>query len=196
MKELLAPAFHELVIDRSRFVCLAQPIETPEQARQQLKEWKAYYLGANHVVHAFVVGQLSSQVTGYSDDGEPPGTAGRPLMDVIAGSGISGILVGVVRYFGGVKLGTGGLVKAYQACGKELLPLLKTREWELREVLNLCLSYSSHQALLHYLESSPHTLKGAQYDSEVTVTLEVLVEKKQELERWLQDQIKKPVTWL
>lgn len=187
MRELLAAAKTELVIERSRFLCLAQPVQSPEEARAWLKTWKSEHPSASHVVHAFIVGKPGSQTTGYSDDGEPPGTAGRPLMDVLAGSSLGNLIWGVVRYFGGVKLGTGGLVQAYQECGKALMPLLESREWKQREALTLTLEYSAYETLKRHLAGTEHQISAETFGEKVELQLEVLSSEKKPLEVFLQN---------
>lgn len=122
MRILLAPAQAELVVQRSRFLGLLEPVDQPERARILLKEAKSRYSDASHVVHAFRTGAEGSETQGCSDDGEPPGTAGRPVLDVLrGGEGGGDSLLLVVRWFGGTKLGTGGLVKAYGDTAKAVL---------------------------------------------------------------------------
>ena len=117
MKVLLEESKAEIVIKNSRFISEVFPVETQAQAREKLHEVKQKYFDATHVVHAFSVG-LKSETFGMSDDGEPSGTAGRPVLDVLKGSGITNILLTVTRYFGGTLLGTGGLVHAYSESAK------------------------------------------------------------------------------
>jgi len=107
MRILGAPAQVELVFQKSRFLGLLEPATDAEQARTRLKEVKAQYTGASHVVHAFRTGPEGAETLGCSDDGEPPGTAGRPVLEVLKGSGGTNCLLLVVRWFGGTKLGTG-----------------------------------------------------------------------------------------
>ena len=98
----------------------AIPCQKQDEARAILKAQKEKYADATHVVHAFVLGK-AGEVMGMSDDGEPSGTAGRPVLDVLRGSGATDIMLTVTRWFGGTLLGTGGLVKAYGGAAKELL---------------------------------------------------------------------------
>lgn len=98
----------------------AIPCQKQEDARLILKAQKEKYSDSTHVVHAFIVGK-SGELMGMSDDGEPGGTAGRPVLDVLKGSGATDFIVTVTRWFGGTLLGTGGLVKAYGGSAKELL---------------------------------------------------------------------------
>ena len=98
----------------------AIPCQKQDEARAILKAQKEKYADATHVVHAFMLGK-AGEVMGMSDDGEPSGTAGRPVLDVLRGSGATDIMLTVTRWFGGTLLGTGGLVKAYGGAAKELL---------------------------------------------------------------------------
>lgn len=111
MKVLVQNETTETVIKNSRFISEAFIVTNQADARERLRQQKIRYSDATHVCHAFIVGP-NAETSGMSDDGEPSGTAGRPMLDVIKGSGITNILVTVTRYFGGTLLGTGGLVHA------------------------------------------------------------------------------------
>jgi uncharacterized YigZ family protein len=120
MRILSSPGSAELNIKNSRFIAEAFIVGTQEEARALIKAQKERYADATHVVHAFVIGP-SGGILGCSDDGEPSGTAGRPVLDVLKGSGLTNALVTVTRWFGGTLLGTGGLVKAYGDSAKAVL---------------------------------------------------------------------------
>ncbi len=119
----------EGVILHSRFITTAAPAATTEAARAFIAEMRAEFADASHNCYAFVAGPpgATGQI-GMSDDGEPGGTAGRPMLAVLLGSGIGDIAVVVTRYFGGTKLGTGGLVRAYSGGVKEVLKALPVQE--------------------------------------------------------------------
>lgn len=139
MTNLLYPvkfAEEELEIKKSKFISLLYPFKTEDEIKAQLKELGAIHKKANHVVYAFAVGSGRNYNKGMSDDGEPSGTAGKPVLSVLEGGKYTNILIAVVRYFGGIKLGTGGLVKAYSEAAslaikkgafKELLELIKVK---------------------------------------------------------------------
>lgn len=110
----------ELVVKNSRFINELFICESQSAARDLIKSQKEKYQDASHVCHAFVIGN-NAEVLGMSDAGEPSGTAGRPMLDVLKGSGITNIVLTVTRYFGGTLLGTGGLVKAYGDCAKTVI---------------------------------------------------------------------------
>lgn len=102
----------EIVEKKSRFIAQVFPVETEEEVLQILEETRKKYWDARHNCYAFVLG-AGGEVTRCSDDGEPSGTAGRPILEVLTGRGLRNVLVIVTRYFGGTLLGTGGLVRAY-----------------------------------------------------------------------------------
>ncbi len=118
-----AGASCEIERSRSRFLAELVPVASAERAREVLRETKARFPDATHVVHAFVVGPARS-VLGSSDDGEPSGTAGRPVLDVLKGSGITNAILTVTRWFGGALLGTGGLVRAYGDAARACIALV------------------------------------------------------------------------
>jgi len=117
----------EIEVKKSRFIGKGYPINSPEEGRELLKLLKQEFSDSRHVCYGFVWGKNSTHM-GMGDDGEPNGTAGRPILEVIKGSGIENILVAVIRYFGGIKLGTGGLVKAYTDIAKLVVESIETVE--------------------------------------------------------------------
>lgn len=125
MDVLIKQVQTELVINNSRFINELFICDSQSSARDLIKAQKEKYQDATHVCHAFVIGE-NAEVLGMSDAGEPSGTAGRPMLDVLKGSGITNIVLTVTRYFGGTLLGTGGLVKAYGDCAKSAVE--KARE--------------------------------------------------------------------
>ncbi len=124
---LAAPAHHELVVKKSRFIACVEPVAGREQALARVAQLKAEHPEARHVCWALLAGGQSAA----NDDGEPGGTAGRPMLEVLRHQDLQGVLATVVRYFGGIKLGAGGLVRAYtdavaQALlGVDKIPLVK-----------------------------------------------------------------------
>ena len=127
MLRLRRPTRAELVVRRSRFLSEATPVVSPEAARELWRERKRTYTNGGHIVFAFVCGPQGG-VMGCSDDGEPSGTAGRPVLEVLKSSGITDILLTVARWYGGVKLGTGGLVRAYTESAQLALADAQTSE--------------------------------------------------------------------
>lgn len=118
----------EIEIDRSRFIASASPAFTVEEARSFIQQIRHEFPDATHHVPGFLIGSGTSVIAHCSDDGEPSGTAGRPILVVLQGSGLGDIVVVVTRYYGGIKLGTGGLVKAYTQATQEVLKILPRAE--------------------------------------------------------------------
>ncbi|MDH4394997.1 MAG: YigZ family protein [Limnobacter sp.] len=124
---ILTPAHSELIVKKSRFIGCVQPVPDRSTAKQIVESLWAQHPGAAHVCWALMAGGQSAAV----DDGEPSGTAGRPMLDVLRHQDLEGVLATVVRYFGGVKLGAGGLVGAYTDCiaqallNADKIPILK-----------------------------------------------------------------------
>ena len=127
MKALVSASPFTLIVKNSRFIAELLTADSAEVARTLLTTQREKYPDASHVVHALAVGPTAG-VLGCSDDGEPAGTAGRPVLEVLKGSGITDVLLTVTRWFGGTKLGTGGLVKAYGDAAKGVLATAVTRE--------------------------------------------------------------------
>jgi len=136
---------------RSRFVATAFYLDSIESVKAEIKQMRQKHKDASHVVHAFAYGKLHSLITGMSDDGEPKGTAGRPVLDSILGRSITNVLVMVVRYFGGTLLGTGGLVQAYGKSAQQALDELQLRELYDCQTVTIDCSYDSHRALMRLL---------------------------------------------
>ena len=114
-------------IKNSRFLSELIPCTSQAQAREIIKEQKKKYADSTHVVHAFVVGN-GAEICGMSDDGEPSGTAGRPVLDVLKGKNCTNVILTVTRWFGGTLLGTGGLVKAYSGGAKQVLEVAEEQK--------------------------------------------------------------------
>lgn len=166
-------------VDRgSRFLGLCAPVDTVEAARGFLEDVRRRHPDASHHVHAFAVGHGASVTHGMSDDGEPSGTAGRPVLAVVQGCGWGDLIVVVVRWFGGTKLGTGGLVRAYTKAAQEVLAVTPpTRRVETRTVI-VRLPYerydSCRDALRRAGEEEPDNavdVVGETFGAEATLTL-------------------------
>lgn len=126
------PGSAELSIKRSTFLARVHPFDDATRAKPLVQELRAEHFKARHVAWAFVIGSLGKLALRYSDDGEPSGTAGRPILGLIQKRNHTNTFVTVVRYYGGVKLGSGGLTRAYSGAAKHALeattwePLLST----------------------------------------------------------------------
>ncbi|WP_406609986.1 YigZ family protein [Agarivorans sp. JK6] len=149
----------EELIKRSRFISLIIPVANRQQAQQQLEEIKQLHPQARHHCWAFVAGHPNdSQCLGFSDDGEPSGTAGKPMLAQLQGSGLGQILAVVVRYSGGIKLGTGGLVKAYGGGVQQALKLVESERVVACGECSLEFDYA-YTAQVESMLERPHVVK-------------------------------------
>jgi uncharacterized YigZ family protein len=159
----------ELIVVNSRFITSIAFTPTVEEAKAFLASVRAEMPDATHHVYAFRVGHGNSVIEGMSDDGEPSGTAGPPVLAVLRGSEIGDITIVITRYFGGTKLGTGGLVRAYgdsARTGLDSLPV--TRKIE-KQVLALDLPYSFYQPVKRLIEQHEGSIDEEDFAGEVTV---------------------------
>jgi len=159
----------ELTVRRSRFLAEATPVDSVEAARELWRERKRTYAGCNHVVYAFVCGPQGG-VMGCSDDGEPSGTSGRPVLEVLKGSGITNVLLTVTRWFGGIKLGTGGLVRAYTESAQLALADPPTAELVPLTHFTLALSYLHYETVRRKFAEFAAEITAEEFAAGVTLT--------------------------
>lgn len=160
----------EIVEKKSRFIATLRPIASEEEAAQFLTEIRKKYWDARHHCSAFVLGERGD-LTRCSDDGEPSGTAGRPMLDVLTGEGLTGCMAVVTRYFGGTLLGTGGLVRAYGGAVREGLKncVLLTCIEGVRLVISS--DYTDLGKIQYILGEEKATQENTEYTDRVTSTV-------------------------
>lgn len=162
-----------LTIKGSRFIAQAQPASTPGESRAAIEAVKAAHPDAAHVVYAFRVGGHASEEYGMSDAGEPKGTAGRPTLEVLKGSAVADVVLTTVRYFGGTKLGTGGLVRAYTEAAQAVLEKLPTRLLVAQVAARLTVTYEYLDPVQHTLSEHGAELLEEEYAERVAVRFRV-----------------------
>ena len=167
----------EIVEKKSRFIATVRPIETEEEAVAFVNEMKMKYWDARHNCSAFVIGSRQ-EVTRCSDDGEPAQTAGRPMLDVLLREGITNVAVVVTRYFGGVLLGTGGLVRAYQSATQAGLAASKIIEKRQGKKLIIHTDYNGLGKLQYLFGQQKTAILDTEYAADVVLTILVPVEQK------------------
>ena len=145
-------AFTEQIIKGSRFLSELFPVSSQNEVREKIKAQKQKYPDATHVCHAFICGK-NAEIMGMSDDGEPGGTAGRPMLDVLKGSGATNLLVTITRWFGGTLLGTGGLVHAYGDGVKNVLAAAEFEELVEKSDFSLLCDYQQYQIVKKIFEN-------------------------------------------
>lgn len=166
----------EIVEKKSRFIATVRPVSTEEEAVAFIEEMKKKYYDARHNCSAFVIGE-KGQLTRSSDDGEPSGTAGRPMLEVLLGSEIRNVCAVVTRYFGGTLLGTGGLVRAYSGVLKEALALCETVKQQYGVKLRIKTDYNGVGKLQYILATRHIEVMESEYAADVTMTVMVPIEE-------------------
>ncbi len=166
------PGESEFQEKKSRFISLCLPVDDAEQVRGLLKETRNAHPQSRHVVWAYIIGDARS-VFGMSDDGEPHGTAGKPVLEVLKGSGMTNILILVIRYFGGIKLGTGGLVSAYTRAARDVLETVEPLEKISRTECSLVCPYSLYEQIKKTLLSSEGIIVNEDFETDVTMEFSI-----------------------
>ena len=169
-KTLKQSAHNEFIINKSRFIGYSSPCETEEEALAFLRSIREKHKDATHNCYAYVIGQ-NAGIMRYNDDGEPSGTAGLPMMEVLKARQVVNCCVVVTRYFGGVLLGAGGLVRAYtKGCAIALNAAQVVRMEQSRRIL-LDVPYPLWDRVSHGLKSLPVILEDTQFGVSVEATL-------------------------
>jgi uncharacterized YigZ family protein len=176
----------EFEIKKSKFIAIAELLTDPNDVKPRIKEIRESNPGCKHVVYAFFIKDDRS-ISGLSDDGEPHGTAGRPIYEVLKGSGITDILISVTRYFGGTKLGTGGLVSAYSKAAKDVLEKLIVIDKIYTIEMKLKVDYKRHEPVKKVLYEVGALDLQEEFGSEIFISAFIPEEKKEETERRIQD---------
>lgn len=173
----------EIVVKKSRFIAIARICDDISKVKPLVEQTRAMHSGANHVVHAAVVGNQFS----FSDDREPKNTAGRPAFEVLKGSGISNICVLIVRYFGGTLLGTGGLVKAYGDAVKAVLDGIVTEEYVEKTDFSLIIPYDLYETVKRVLSVAGAAVLNEDFASEITISGQIPVSSSEKLQSSLSE---------
>lgn len=158
-----------LVEKKSKFIANVKPVDNEEDAIAFLNEIRSKYPDATHNVYAYVIDE--NNIFRYSDDGEPSGTAGMPVLDAIRKSGIVDVAVVVTRYFGGTLLGTGGLVHTYGASAKQGLVESEIVIRQLCDVLAVKVDYNLLGKIQHEIMTKGYLLEDTLYEDEVTFVI-------------------------
>jgi uncharacterized YigZ family protein len=178
---LSAPVFLETEEKRSEFLTYLYPVTSREEALVWINEYKAKYTDANHVCWAYVIGNTRQPITqAFSDDGEPSGTAGKPMLHVLTERDVGNSLAIVVRYFGGIKLGAGGLVRAYSAAVSDAVNIAVLTAVIPSCQLDVSVPFARESKVRHHLMLNEGTIINVAYSQHVTLTIEIAETKKSE----------------
>ncbi len=171
-----------IVEKKSKFISTVKPVLSDEEAQEFLAEMRSKYSDATHNVYAYVIDE--NNIFRYSDDGEPSGTAGMPVLDTIRKEGIVDVAVVVTRYFGGTLLGTGGLVHAYGAAAREGLLAAGIVTRILCDIVSVNVDYTAVGKMQYMISEGGYILEDTVYDNEVTFKVCL---KKEQVDKFIAD---------
>ncbi len=157
----------EIVIKRSRFIATAAHVESTEEAMKFIDQIRTKYWDARHNVYAYSLS--NDRLCKFSDDGEPHSTAGKPVLDVITGSGLENIAIVVTRYFGGILLGTGGLVRAYSSAATAVINSAEICEMKLCRIYDLECDYSQYDVAQKILGNISGGISDTDFSDNVNI---------------------------
>lgn len=163
---------HETIVNRSRFICYLYPCTSIEEAKGYVKQQQLAHPQASHHCYAFLTKAADDSLGyGYSDDGEPSGTAGKPMLAVLQGGGVGQVCAIAVRYFGGTKLGTGGLQRAYGNSVRQALTFLQSKTKIAMAAKTLACQYSQVDDVLHIIKQAEGQVVEQEYLQQVRFNL-------------------------
>ncbi len=163
-------ASEEYIVSKSRFIGHAAPAQSEEAALAFLQSIRQEHRDATHNCYAYVIGQ-NAGIMRYSDDGEPSGTAGLPMLEVLRARGVTNVCVVVTRYFGGILLGAGGLVRAYSHTCAQALSAAQVAVMEKSQRWWVEIAYPQWDKVLHHLKTQPVLIEKTEFSATVTSTL-------------------------
>jgi uncharacterized YigZ family protein len=178
---------HEIEILKSRFICTVERVTDEAEAKAFLERLRKQYWDANHKCSAYVIGELG-RAQKASDDGEPSGTAGVPMLEVLRKRQITDVIAVVTRYFGGTKLGAGGLIRAYGRAVSETIDLVGIIERRPLSILEITADYTTAGRLEYAFHGSPFVINDIRYAADVTFITHLEPADVPTLEAWLAEQ--------
>lgn len=171
---LTTPCHASLDIKKSEFLGFAYPIETRDQLMFHVEQLREQYPDARHVCYGYIIGDPNNTTSaGFDDDGEPSGTAGKPILNVLQHKAIGNCVVIVVRYFGGIKLGAGGLTRAYSGTAQAVVDQMTLREFVPLSVVAIETDFANESFVRHSLDVFKANILTVDYDKNVLLTVEM-----------------------
>lgn len=167
----------EIIEKKSKFIANIFYVETREEAEEKIKEIKKKYFDARHNCFAYSIFTKDRIIERFSDDGEPSGTAGAPMLNILSSQNLRNVVVIVTRYFGGILLGTGGLVRAYTGAVQEALKNVEIIEKYLGLEVKLEVNYPNLEKLKYYLKQNEIKILSSEYLENIKVLVEMSEEK-------------------
>lgn len=180
------PGEHEIMVQKSKFIAAVNRAETEESAQTFIREIKKKHYNATHNCSAYMIGP-HNEIQKANDDGEPSGTAGVPMLEVLKKRDIKDTVVVVTRYFGGIKLGAGGLIRAYGNAVTEGLDATGIVRRDLMKIMHLTFDYASLGKVENELRNSPYAIKDIQYLERVDMAIYVPEADTERFTEWIEN---------
>ncbi|WP_085522128.1 YigZ family protein [Tuberibacillus sp. Marseille-P3662] len=178
------PNENEIIVEKSRFIAHVKRVESEEDAQNFIETINKDHWKATHNCYAYVIGE-NNHIQKASDNGEPSGTAGVPMLEVLKKKDLRDTAVVVTRYFGGIKLGAGGLIRTYSRATSEGLHAAGIVERQLMNVMAVTMDYSLLGTVENELRNRNYKLKDTHYTHKVTIELYVDVDNTDEFSTWM-----------
>ena len=173
----------EILVKKSKFIANIFYIENEEEANNIIKKIKKDYFDARHNCYAYRISSENYILEKFSDVGEPAGTAGQPILNVIRGNELQNVIIIVTRYFGGILLGTGGLVKAYTESAKKVLEETKIINKQIGKKIKYEILYQDLEKLNYYMRQNKINIYNSNFLENIEVYVEITDEKAQIIEK-------------
>ena len=176
MKIILKEFIEEYVIEKSRFIAILSPMSDPSQLKDHIKRLKSEYPKATHYCYAYMINGIAHS----SDDGEPSGTAGVPILKVLQASGVDNAILVVIRYFGGIKLGAGGVLRAYSNSSSLVIKNTQFHEKNAYSCYSSEIDYSLEQLFINNIKKLDGNILDKDYNEKITIKF--YIKNKKDLE--------------
>ena len=170
-KTIMCEAVSEIVEKKSRFIAAAKPVTTEQDALDFINSKKSKHYDATHNVYAYIISE--NNIARFSDDGEPSGTAGMPIMEVLKKEGLTDLVVVVTRYFGGTLLGAGGLIRTYGKSAREGIMAARITERVFCHEVRVAAGYEWLGKLRHMIENGDYILGEIEYAEQIIVNVSI-----------------------
>lgn len=174
----------ELIIQKSRFIGYVRRVESEEEAQQFIQEIKKLHYNATHNCSAYIIGE-NDEIQKANDDGEPSGTAGIPILEVIKKLHLKDTAVVVTRYFGGIKLGAGGLIRAYGRTTSKAIQTTGIVKRQLMQGVSITVDYTLLGRLENDIRQSDHILETIHYTEQVELIVFVNIHERENFTKWI-----------
>lgn len=165
---------------RSKFLAFAHHIESADEAMEIVKQYRKKYYDARHCCYAYMVGPERNEFRA-NDDGEPSSTAGKPILGQIKSNELTDILIVVIRYYGGVNLGTGGLIVAYRTAAADAISHCKIEDRIVEEKIEYKFTYPMMNSVMHVIKSMPAKIVAQHFDNNCSITISIRKSMAEEL---------------